>query len=274
MKSKKNSACALMGVGMFLMMLGFASGSLLAADASAGKITDKLFGYWRLDENSVNSFADASGNCAKAVPDELFCQPMMKMIPGKIGNAVAFDGIGDAWGKGIPVNCKALSGKTDEFCMAFWIQPVEWNKDKGADKPAYNRTWDKNEFIRKGHSILVRINKDDTENSGMMGFSIFKSNTWNLRSETYRLPLKQWTFVVWNFKAKEGGRLFINGKAVGSVVGEPDDAIPSEVDDMVIGRTSYNSVLDEFAIWGRVLNEAEIADLYNDGKGRAIIPMP
>jgi hypothetical protein len=270
-KLKRNFAGALLVAGALSMLLGFGANSLSAADATVAKITDKLLGYWRFDENSTSSFADSSGNCDDLVPDEQYCQNLLTMIPGKLGKAVAFDGTGNDWGETIPVNSKALSGKNDELCMAFWIQPLAWNTDKTIDIEP--RRWGRNEFIRKGHSFYVCINKDDNETSGELFFAIYKEN-WRPRSEKYRLPLKEWTFVVWNFKAKEGGRLFINGKAVGSVVGEADDIIPVGPEDLGIGRTNANTALDEFAIWGRVLSETEIADMYNDGKGKAIIPAP
>ena len=270
-KLKRNSAGALLAMGVISTVLGFVASSLTAADAPALKLTDKLLGYWRFDENSVGSFADSSGNCAVSIPNEQYCQNLLTMIPGKVGKAVAYDGSGNNWGETIPVNSKALSGKIDDFCMAFWIQPLSWNTDKAANEEPGR--WGKNEFIRKGHSFMVVLNKDDNETAGDLQFMIYKPN-WHQRSASYRLPLKQWTFVVWNFKAKEGGQLFINGKAVGSVVGEADDVIPAGPDDIGLGRTTSNMAIDEFALWGRTLSEAEVADLYNDGKGKAIIPAP
>ena len=153
--------------------------------------------------------------------------------------------------------------------MAFWIQPVAWNKDKAVDQEPGR--WGKNEFIRKGHSFMVILNKDDNETAGEIQFMIYKPN-WHQRSASYKLPLKQWTFVVWNFTEKKGGQLYINGKAQGGLVGEADDAIPAGSDALGIGRNTANVMLDEFAVWGRTLSEAEISDLYNEGKGKAIIP--
>lgn len=268
---KKNSARALLAIGALSMVLGVGVNSMSAADTPPAKITDKLLGYWRFDESAVNSFVDSSGNCDASVPSEQYCQPMLSMIPGKVGKAVAYDGTGNGWGNTIPVNSKAISGKNDELCIAFWIQPLGWNTDKAVnEEPA---RWGKNEFIRKGHSFAVSFNKDDNETRGEMVFRIHKGS-WVERSGKYCLPLKQWTFVVWNFKAKEGGQLFINGKALGSVIGEPDDAITAVPEDLSIGKNTANVALDEYAVWGRTLSTLEISDLYNEGKGKAIIPAP
>lgn len=243
-------------------------GTVFAADAPAKKITDDLLGCWRFDEATVDSFTDASGKCPVVTPDD-WLKNTISMVPGKVGSAVAFDGNGNQWGNTIQVNSKELSGKLGSFCMAFWIQPVEWNKDKATEQEPGR--WGKNEFIRKGHSLMVTLNKDDNETAGELKFMIYKPN-WHQRSASYRLPLKQWTFVVWNFTDKKGGQLFINGKAQGELAGEADDTLPAEKDPLGIGRNTANVMLDEFAVWGRTLSEAEISDLYNDGKGKAIIP--
>ena len=268
-KSKKEKCLkSVLLIALAWVVFGTMLGTAFAADAPAKKITDDLFGYWRFDEATVDSFSDASGKCPVATPDN-WLKNSISMVPGKIGSALAFDGNGNKWGNTLPVSGKELSGKIQDFCMAFWIQPVAWNKDKAVDQEPGR--WGKNEFIRKGHSFMVILNKDDNETAGEIQFMIYKPN-WHQRSASYKLPLKQWTFVVWNFTDKKGGQLFINGKAQGELVGEADDVIPAGSDALGIGRNTANVMLDEFAVWGRTLSEAEISDLYNEGKGKAIIP--
>jgi hypothetical protein len=73
--------------------------------------------------------------------------------------------------------------------------------------------------------------------------------------------------------------LFIDGI---SKTGTTSGVINDTTMPLLIGKRNdidgrgfpVNGLIDEVAIWNRALSDAEISNLYNDGAGYAVVPLP
>lgn len=259
-------------ITLLLALLTWGVG-LCAAEPPAEKLSDGLLGYWRFEDPTTDSFEDSSQNNAPTVPDGIYCRPKISQVPGKVGQGLAFDGTGDHWGLGLPLDNNEVGRVHKKFCMAFWIMPLAWKKNVEEGDKTFN------EFVRFDGLFMVELNRlEDDARCGEIGFYVRILGGWALRSAKFALPLNEWTFVAWNFDSVEGGQLFINGEAMGNPVRSADDDAEMVPDGggnspSNIGSTNTNAAIDEFAVWGRTLGDAEIHSLYNRGKGISVLPL-
>ena len=254
----------------------------MAAEPSSESLRKGLIGFWRFEDPTVDAFEDSSGNFEAAVSSQ-YLKPDAALVPGKVGQALAFSGRGRGWGAGIEIEKAAADPKKNQFSMAFWVRPMEWNANETPDDPL--TPWGRNEFARIENQFLLSLSKDDDEHAGAIQFRInrdaAKEGTWPVRSAPYTLPLKEWTFVVWTYDAEKGGQLFINGEREGRTICDPADAElfgkavgGTDAFQGRFGATSANVELDEFAFWERALDDEEVAWLFNEGKGRDVFSAP
>jgi hypothetical protein len=219
---------------------GNESGNSSEANATPNNIDPSLVGYWRLDEGSGTTAADASGNSNHGT---LVGGPSWSA--GQFAGALSFDGVDDY------VNCGngASLNITSRITVALWV--------KSASLPA------------QYDALLMKTNSTSWTN----GYGLFYNSSnqvrffvshWsaNVASATITSPT-QWNHIAGVFDGSSV-RIYVNG-----VEGTSDPytgAITSTTASLAIGRGAsnlynFNGLIDEARIYNRALSAAEIQAL-------------
>ena len=209
--------------------------------AVAGMTTGDLVGWWKLDETTGNSAADASGERNTGTANNV------AWVAGHTGGAAAFDGSTSY----VSVKDNA-SLNPYALTIGAWINPADWMGNrrivqKGAFDDQYRLTAENNML------------KFDIAGVGGVAAPLPPTNTWSHVAGTY-----------------DGSRLllYVNGAqvaaapATGMVRDGPDPLYigskppnPSPTLAGPAGSDSFHGMLDEVHVVGRALSGAEIAML-------------
>jgi len=222
-------------------VLAVVVGLLLAGAAQAG-LTDGLVSYWDLEDTSigaVDAFGVHDGTISGTVTAE----------PGKIGNAFHFDG-STGW---VDVgNVGGIDGDVPRT-IAGWVNsdladpPYDWitcfgfSPDSGGDNTFFDI---------------------EVVNGNQYGMHVY---SW--QSATGPLDPGNWHFAVGTY---DGTTItwYMDGQNRGST----DRALNTGVDSFKIGQRVASShyfegLVDEVAVWDRVLTDDEVTQLWNNGDG-------
>lgn len=167
---------------------------------------------------------------------------------GKFGKAVRFDAVID--GAETPDSASYLITKKDEgFTCSYWVYP------------------EKLDFAGENRAVFRRrqFNLDLLKGNGRLEVQV--AGGWMQSGEGPVLEQEKWHFVTGTWEPKDGSKLYRNGLLVsenpGAIgnIGEQGDAlylggIPKFQLNGFVGR------LDEVRIYKRVLDEDEIAELF------------
>ena len=221
--------------------------AILLLTASTAGAAD-LLGYWPLDETLSPPThpgyfaADLSYNGMTGV----YQRGVTVGVPGALpetGLAMDCDGVDDEIFLGNPAS---LANIGNNFTLAAWIYP------------------------RADDVGTQRIFSSSASGGGGFGWGLvnhdFKFTTYGVKDYVLpaaSLPLNAWSHVAMTFDADNDATFYINGVSLGTVAG--DSPANPTVDNFFIGRTGirepFNGMIDEMAVWGGVLSEAELAEL-------------
>lgn len=225
-----------------------------------------LVGYWRFEEEGDRDPPRDSSGQGRDGEITKWCQ-IKTVQDGKLGRAKHFLGTGQYWGNAVQIPWKEIGAPKDGLSVAFWIKMNAWNENQEAkEKPGI---WGRNEFIRLGHCWMMILMKDATDARGAVNWMVFGKNWNGPANARYSLPLGEWTLVAWTYSKDAGGLLYINGEPIG----QPKRlglGFNTDADMLKIGSDNTDCVMDEFAVWHRVLSPEEVKRLYGDGKGMVI----
>jgi len=208
--------------------------------------TQALSAYWKMDETSGTRY-DYSGNGYNLSVTE----GTDSYGKGIRGNAALFDG---STVMTTPFASKFAFGYND-FSFSLWIYPTQ--------APQNNQTVFTTLTWPNQNGIDLQVT-----NTSINAFQGDLTNQINYDHSGFN----KWYHVA--ITRKNGtGYLYINGNLIGSAnwnnnhnigltyIGRPDD----------IDYYKYFGLLDEFAIWGRTLSQAEITQLYNNGRSNPLL---
>ncbi len=226
------------------------STSLVVAVAQPPPGTD-LLGYWKFDEGRGSTATDSS---AYGHHGTIFGATW---APGKIGQALAFDGTNDYVQIPRDPSLDNLQGLT----MAAWVYPRQdkhWHVlDKGdGDKRLYS------EGVNRTLDGRVRY-------SGTQAYAKSPNNT---------ILLNEWQHIAMTWsRATNSARLYHNGAEVTYTTQDIGTGTPQDDTDYpftigvraALGPVTFlNGLLDDLRLYNRPLSAPEIRDLYTSSAQR------
>ncbi|RLC40566.1 MAG: hypothetical protein DRH44_08365, partial [Candidatus Coatesbacteria bacterium] len=195
-----------------------------------------LVGYWKFDEGSGTSAYDSSGQGNNGT---LVNGP--SWVDGKIGDALKFDGSNDY--VSTPLNIDQ-SGSSQGVTMVAWVYPTSTSSGR--------------------HEMI------SSDNGGYDWSLLREGGTWyvftgeNTRSTGFSVDLNQWQHVVAVFIPGTGVKFYKNGQetTISYISYDTSDG------NIRIGCRSgggeyFGGIIDEVAIYKRVLSDSEIQLLYH-----------
>ena len=222
-----------------------AASSVAAKTYSATVLADGPVAYWRMDETTGNTLADASGNANNGRYAGIYALGQPGAIAGDGNTAVAFDGQS---GAASVVSSAKLQVNT--VTIELWI-----NKRADTEYGAYIA---KNVEVggAAGSGWFQLVN---SHHNGKLEFRITSDGAPALTSSS-TLALNTWYYVVATYDGAVA-KLFVNGKLDGTL---KVAAIPKQTaDPLFIGRRTdglfNNAVVDEVAIYPVALSADRIA---------------
>jgi hypothetical protein len=217
-----------------------------------------LLGRWKFDESSGLIATDSSPN---ANIGTLGGGPTWQASGGRVNGALDFDGVDDT----VIVYTHPVFNDINTLTVSAWIYPRGWGEaDRGRiiDK----RTGAQESFIfylmTPGHLVFEASRWSG--NNGVWG------------SSSAIIPLNTWTHVAVTYNYGALGNdpvLYVNGSPVGvSETTTPTGTVSAETANLNIGNDNgasrtFNGLLDDVRMYGRVLAADEVAALYENPEG-------
>ena len=213
-------------------------------DLSNAKINDEnIVGVWLFDSKDLSQ--DLSVNKLKAT-----VKGNPKVVNGKFGKAVSFDGEGDFIE--VEANEKLNDGET--LSIALWI--------KGKTQNGWHR------LIDKRHGATIGWELQAWNNQPAFGIRIDTNGNVNMTTKVDNSLSGDWHHLV--FLMNDGKLIcFMDGKKVVDKAYNKAKGFSNQ-DKLTIGSDRFKGDFDEVAIFNVVLNEKEIKDIMDRGLEKAI----
>ena len=222
---------------MFILFLC----SFISAATWSGNISTSVQNVWNFDSSSGTNASDSVGGLNFAFAGA----NTPTWVTGKFGNGLKVLGdTGDAYGDG-----QKAHNLSSAYTLAMWVNTTSYGSD--------NTYWQHSQtgipvMHQKGGNTAFLV--DGTTNK--VGNS----------SPTYN----QWAFIVWQYDRASGvAKIWLNGNLIGYFTGVT--ANPTN-EDTFLGRGigyGVDCTYDNTITWTRILTEAEISLLWNNGNGCA-----
>ena len=233
--------------------------SLIATNLSAQIVEDGLVSYWSFDANNISgkTVTDGTGNYDGTISGS------PKKVTGKIGDALEFDGNEASF---VEIDSPEKFDFNSDFTWAAWIKTdnvgpgVIFAKTggPGTDDKGPKTLWVRNGVLNLDTGWVGNV--EDTEN--------IADNKWH-------------HIAVTGAPEDSAVQYFVDGKATGggnlNLAEFPEEDFESHVFIGLDGRADgefgvFTGIIDEFSVYNRVLEEAEINQNFKSDKGLAIDP--
>ncbi|MCX5644781.1 MAG: tetratricopeptide repeat protein [Phycisphaerae bacterium] len=210
-----------------------------------------LVGWWKLDESEGTKAADSSGNGHNAT---VRGNPKWQPSGGKIGGAIALSGNGDC----LEVADESAFDATAGVTVAAWI------KANALDKP-----WQA--IVTKGEGAwrIQRNNETSTLEFACTGVRIPGGNEYGSLLGNKAITLGEWHHIAGVY---DGKKMYIYVDGVLDTSQEASGPIGTDDNPVLIGENGqfpgrfWNGLIDEVRVYNFGLPEAQIQQLYREGK--------
>ena len=206
-------------------------------------LTDSLLGWWKFDETSDTTAADASGGGNTGT----LTTPLPQwQADGRLNGALRFTG---EVGQSVTVANATSLNPTTGLSVSAWVNAVAWSGN--------------NRILQKGNTdnqyrLLAEVGEFVWDIAGVG------------RLETTLPPVNQWVHVAGTY---DGDRmaLYFDGVEVASLAAT--GPVPVTTNPLYIGtktassgaQNHLNGTLDQVRLYGRALSPAEVAELALEG---------
>ncbi len=237
------------------------AGSANKANTSAGQPEgvgnpdSGLVGYWKLDEGTGTSAADASVNATAA--GTLTNGPTWGT--GRIGGAVTFDGTNDYIALSDPANGVLDFGDTDDMTIAGWF-----NRSTFTTTDVIIGKWD---GVNPGYRVYI----DDANDA--LHFQLFDgTDTYAIDANGFGITAAGWHhFVaVWDQDSPANSEIYVDGLTLNATdsgtignIGTLANSVALSIGETPGSGISFAGSLDEIRIYDRAFSPEEVNTLYN-----------
>lgn len=207
-------------------------------------LNNGLVGYWKMDENTGGTTADATGNGGTGTLTN------NTWATGIFGSATSFTGTGSV---SIP-NSTPLT--PNYITVSMWIKPTSFAN-------SYNALWGKETIGSPyGSAMLVR-------STGKMAVYVRDNAATDYHYDntgSHTLTAGNWYNVAFTY---DGNRVigYVNGEVDGTVTtaGNPLAVVSAAtlLADSIYASRKFSGSIDEVRIYNRALTQNEITQLYN-----------
>lgn len=230
-----------------------------------------LLAHWSFDEGAGKTVKDGIANIADPI-SYVFNEAAFttsrdpQWRSGVKGSALLFDGY-STW---VSRQAEDISSPTDALTITAWVAPRSY--EGGAEQ-----------------KLSAIVNQyDRAANQGYI-LGMYRHGAWSLQLGlggnweevwAYDMPLvkNQWSFIAATFDKNEGiMKLYLNGiEAASKTVSVKVPVTPAHT-DLLIGKNNecvvlagafelnmFNGLMDEVKIYGRALDDREIAEVYSE----------
>jgi hypothetical protein len=254
--------CQLTGLVMFASLSIWS----ISTFAACGTVTNGLVACYPFEGNAND--ASGNGNNGTKYGDVVY-------VPGKIGQAAKFDGLGDY----IDIaNSVALNPA--QLTISAWIQVANLSMLSG-DPTSVNHHIVFNKENQYELAMFGSAYSPDKISAGEISFALnpyYPSWFW---IPTGNFPeLQQFKHVVLTFDQNSVAKLYVNGQKV------KENPYPSALKPtsgcLRIGARGcpstanafFNGLIDELRIYNRAITDAEITQLYNEANPEPVVCAP
>jgi hypothetical protein len=210
-----------------------------------------LVGWWKLDESEGTKAADSSGNGHDAT---LRGNPKWQPSGSKIGGAIALDGEGDY----LEVPNESAFDATAGVTIAAWIKVNAWEKQWQA-------------VIAKGDSAwrMQRYRENSSLEFACTGLRIGRDDPYGSLYGNKEITRGEWHHVVGVY---DGKRMYLYVDGTIDTSQEASGPIATNDEPVLIGENSqqrtrfWNGLIDDVRVYNFGLPEAQVQQLYREGK--------
>ncbi len=212
-----------------------------------------LVGYWPMDVNNSTQPDESANNSSGTVNGATYT------ASGKVGGAYSFDGGGSNY---ISVSTANIPLGSSARTTCFWSNETSGGSNNNGDRTAFSYGTN---TIRQLWTMAPSNSSD----------KFYLATAWNDFTTTSTTGSSIWSYVCATYTGTQV-KLYVNG-------GNNVDTFSTTAlstnnsSSAYIGRqinSTYNAfygLVDEVAIWDRVLSADEISDLYNNGDGLSLV---
>jgi hypothetical protein len=210
-------------------------------------------GIWYCDEgrgNVVTKDASGNGNDGSYHGGE-------KWVPGKSGNALRFDGEDDQLNLGTDESLNP----TSELTIVAWIYVERYTAIGGPERT----------FFQRADSFRFAVLSADAGKEGVVRFGLGPGNP--VIDSVDVVPLKEWHHVAATYdgtiaKLYLDGRIAAEKRLNKKIPGSKGEEAHTTIASGHNGR--YKGIIDEVALFDRVLRAVEVSRIVNEGLKQVI----
>ena len=239
---------------------------------SASTLDDSLVGWWTFDgKNLIQNAADSSG---KGNPGYLTSFTSTTTVPGKLGQALALDGVDDQVNFGDKTQFEFASGES--WTISMWFYPMDGTgSDKGIITKGYSEASENN----MPWYLLAWNESTGGCTAPNITFYIRATGSINAINCKGSLPINTWYHIVNRYDASSATLYFyLNGVLEDTATGVTANAYGTNTSALILGRFfagHTKSSADDLRIWNRALSTAEVQQLYSFGAtAKAAVTLP
>ncbi|OGG71359.1 hypothetical protein A3A35_00260 [Candidatus Kaiserbacteria bacterium RIFCSPLOWO2_01_FULL_51_21] len=239
---------------------------------SASTLDDSLVGWWTFDgKNLIQNAADSSG---KGNPGYLTSFTSTTTVPGKLGQALALDGVDDQVNFGDKTQFEFASGES--WTISMWFYPMDGTgSDKGIITKGYSEASENN----MPWYLLAWNESTGGCTAPNITFYIRATGSINAINCKGSLPINTWYHIVNRYDASSATLYFyLNGVLEDTATGVTANAYGTNTSALILGRFfagHTKSSADDLRIWNRALSAAEVQQLYSFGAtAKAAVTLP
>lgn len=205
-------------------------------------LTDNIVAYWKFDEGTGTTAADATGNGYNLS----LTGTQNWTTSGKINDAFYFDG-SSYFGTSIAVPSSA-------FSFSSWVKSPSAPNNVGY-----------HQWLGYANSTFTWSHASP---SFIQSFSIFNAGSWYVAQITSTLLANTWYHIAGTWDGTNIA-VFLNGslEATTPASGTFSSSADFSVGASDGGSNKFTGTVDEAGFWSRGLSSTEVSQLYNSGAG-------
>ena len=168
----------------------------------------------------------------------------MAFVPGRVGNAVTFDGVDDF----VNVPHSTSLNITGAITVEVWARRASGVVDQES-------------LVRKEGAYMIRVDEDVSGDD--YSFFIWIGGTPEPRVNSGIIPSGNWDHIVGTYNAAGGSgnvKIYVNGILRGTSTRTGN--IDINTSSLMIGHR-FNGLIDEVRIYNRALSAAEVRAIFN-----------